>query len=743
MHGLQTTFEVGQMGLTRAAELIKATDLSTAEKAMKAANILVGQRGSLTPIRRALWDVFADAANGLIATGAVVGEAFNSWGPTQWWKTNKLFRGGFAPIMRNIWTNVALTASQNPKAFLDPKFWDDMAEFVKDVANGNLSPEAHILEFQEFALGWMGLEGSATGGASGIGREVSPVQGLRRGRTAQRLEMSITPEASEHLYQRLLEAKEIVSARQLDDTAVMMEIVMGKDGLGGLLGSITRGITKPGEIGKAINERIAGTKGPVGSSYAVFNDIMAHLTNVGRGGISGADRFTRFFATWFNLGDGMFKYPLAKKIWFQNGPGALRRLGLTDEIKTFYKERGVPVPKKWWTDPVLSKKMGYLSRHDVYLAVTHYLPDYSRANEWIRGARIIDPFAFFQWKVMWGQFQFGMNNPGRTSLMNEIGGWLNAQQFDTPAEQFAYLYMRPEMRNRVADTPLGDYSFQYMNLNPDLNRMLDLGATPLARGYQAMMELGTALHHLLFLRPEAARAQVLQAGHTFTDHFFGPTQVNIGQMAHYAMKPALLGESGVTSLDWLYKALRMSGGSTIQKGASAALGVPHVPRWKTAPFNTNLEAETWKHVLASYVLGLASVPDPVKRGTQGWNRQLGRLKMADESLRKRFKTSAGYEGIRQDYFGLPPDPATIASQWDAIQQIKTGRKRPLGPDVPMTEELVKALGLRSGTTPQLLEYMPPPYSSIEEMTRQDPRAATMPIYLEWLLEDQKRQPALE
>ena len=375
----------------------------------------------------------------------------------------------------------------------------------------------------------------------------------------------------------------------------------------------------------------------------------------------------------------------------------------------------------------------------MYQAVTHYLPDYSRANEWIRGARVIDPFAFFQWKVMWGQFNFGMRNPAQVSLVNELGGWLNAQQFDTPAEQFAYFYMRPEMRNRVADTPIGDYSFQYMNLNPDFNRMLDLGATPLARGYHAIADLASALGALLRLDPGAAKSKVLQAGHTFTDHFFGSSQVNLAQLGHFALDPALLGETSMTSLDWLYKALRQSGGSTIQKAASAGLGVPHVPRWKTAPFNSKLEAEVWKNVLASWVLGLASVPDPEKRATQGWNRSLARLKMADESLSKDLDVSPGYEGVRQRQFGLPPDPGSIAEAEKAASDIKDLRRRPLGDDVPITEEMVRLLNLRTGTAPQILGYMPPPYSSFEEMSRLDPRAAQLPVYLNWLLQDQQPQ----
>lgn len=742
-HGIKAlrTRKAAKEELITITGLAKATDLDTAERVAAVVNSIVGGRSNVRPMMRTMWDVLADTLNFAVHSGSIVGETLNNFALTQWWKINKLFRGGFAPIMRNIWTNVALTASQNPKAFLDPKYWDDMGEFVKDVANGNLSKDLVMRDFQEFALGWMNLEGAATGGASGIGRDISA--GAARhsrvgGRTAQKLDLSISAEAADDLIRHFQEAKQMVKVRELDDINAVLQIMLGEDGIGGLMGTYTRAMSKPGEVGRAINDRLSGAKGPVGSSFAVFNDLMAYITNVGRGAITGGDRFTKFFATWFNLGDGMFKYPLAKKLWFEKGPGALHMKGVTKEVKKWYKDRGLTVEEKWWRNPSLANDLGYLSPADVYTYVTHFLPDYSRANEWVRGARLIDPFAYFQWKVMWGQFQFGMRHPAYSSLVNEMGGWLNAQQFDSPAEQYAYFYMRPEMRNRVADTPMGDYSFQYMNLNPDSSRMTDHGSWPHARAIQTIWGLGSSLWNLLSGDPDGARSAVLQASHEFTDHFFGPSQVNLGQLTYYAMNPALLNETSMTSVDWLYKALRQSGGSTIQKAGSAGLGVPHVPRYKTAPYNTKIEAETWKNVLASWVLGLAAVPDPVKRGTQGWNRNMQRLKAADESIQKDLEVLPGWEKTRHNIYqeDYPPNPYAVLKSGEAVGRAKKLGAMPLGPDVPMTEEMVRLLKLRQGTAPQLLGYMPPPYRTMEGMTNIDPRAATLPIYLNWLIQDQ-------
>jgi len=46
-----------------------------------------------------------------------------------WWRTNKLIRGGFGPTTRNLATNHMMILMSEHKAFLDPVYWSDLKEF--------------------------------------------------------------------------------------------------------------------------------------------------------------------------------------------------------------------------------------------------------------------------------------------------------------------------------------------------------------------------------------------------------------------------------------------------------------------------------------------------------------------------------------------------------------------------------------------------------------------------------------
>lgn len=64
---------------------------------------------------------------GLTLLGASKSSAATS--VQNWWRTNKLIRGGFGPTTRNIATNHMMILMSEHRAFLDPAYWSDLKEF--------------------------------------------------------------------------------------------------------------------------------------------------------------------------------------------------------------------------------------------------------------------------------------------------------------------------------------------------------------------------------------------------------------------------------------------------------------------------------------------------------------------------------------------------------------------------------------------------------------------------------------
>lgn len=334
-------------------------------------------------------------------------------------KFNLLFRAGTGPMARNMYFNGVALSAIRPSHMMNQGFWEHFINYMKNVSYGRLPDKATP-------------EGK-------VARELIKLKVIQKGPSR----VAGVP-MTELAYDPIMEAW-IRGSFEKTTEFMRKRALQGEEAFGAIIGhvldaklheAVSEMVLKHDDLKEMFVEKAKREwKNPTqrGISTEILEFFFAAdvrgVVDKASAGVIGTDRFTQWFASWFNKTDDAWKYAEGMVNGLEKGLTGVKLLDSVMEI---------------W-------------------------PDYARASAALRTVKVTsDPFAFFTWKMLHILMKSMIKHPLRSRILMETAAYGHVQNMESTETLISNLMMRPEDRGHTVQVGGSNIVMRSWNVVPDV-----------------------------------------------------------------------------------------------------------------------------------------------------------------------------------------------------------------------------------------------------------------------------------